>query len=510
MYKFDKNITKTDRKASAIMLQGTGSDVGKSLLAAGLCRLFSGMGLRVSPFKPQNMTNNAAITVDGGEIGGAQALQSMACGLKPTSDMNPVLLKPRSDRGSEVIVQGRSRGVMTARNYMEYRSSLMPEVLESFSRLRDRSDIVIVEGAGSIAEVNLRDGDIANMGFAMAANVPVLLVADIDRGGAIASIVGSHILLKDEERALLKGYVVNKFRGDVALFTPATDTIREHTSMPCFGVVPWFESASKLPAEDSLALSLRCAASDSLGEKKEPYRAGKIRICVLRLPRVSNFDEFDPLALDESVKLSFLEPGSSIPGDADLVVIPDTESVISDLEFVKRVGWDIDIAAHVRRGGRVFGVCGGYYMLGRSIMGLANSDSGAVVHEGLSQLDVVTELTEERGVRQISSETECGLPIYAIEIKNGLVTGPDAANPLFILGGVPMGAVSRSGGVSGCCISGLFANDAFRAHFLSGFSDGTNSFNYKAVIDSALDELAAHVGRYLDIAAMERVLNIKL
>ena len=502
---FDKNTVKFNSVAHALMLQGTGSDVGKSLIAAGLCRAFSRRGLRVRPFKPQNMTNNAAITTDGGEIGGAQALQARACGVSPTSDMNPVLLKPESDRGSQVIVQGKSRGVMPARDYMTFRSTLMPDVLESFERLRAESDLVIIEGAGSISEVNLRDGDIANMGFATAAGVPVVLAADIDRGGAIASIVGSHALLPSEERALLKGYIINKFRGDISLFAPAVDIIRNYTSLPSFGVLPWFDSAAKLPQEDSLALAGVCAQS----RDKDPRAQRKIKICVLRFRRISNFDEFDPLAMDERVEFSFVAPGNPLPGDADLVILPGTKSVLDDLMFLRSEGWDIDVAAHVRRGGHVLGICGGYLMLGRTI-----KDSDITLPfgqtDGLSLLDVETLFKEGDAVRPISAVTEMGFSVNGYEVLLGEMSGQDTQRPMLRLDGLPAGAKSRCGRVYGCCVHGLFANDAYRSHFLSSFADGGSSFEYAASLDSLLDELASHAEKYLDIPALAQTAGIRI
>ncbi|MDR1886227.1 MAG: cobyric acid synthase, partial [Synergistaceae bacterium] len=345
------------RRTPALMLQGTGSDVGKSLLAAGLCRYFARLGYRVRPFKPQNMSNNAAITSDGGEIGRAQALQARACGVEPTVDMNPVLLKPEGENGSQVIVRGRALGVMRADEYWKFRRTLMPSVLESFGSLCGEADLVLAEGAGSPSEVNLRDGDIANMGFAVAAGVPVVLVADVDRGGAIASIVGTCSLLEDAERDYLRGCVINKFRGDRRIFEPAIEIIRSRSGLECLGVMGWFGEASRLPAEDSQGLPGGGGASGR----------GGIKICVLSFSRISNFDDFDPLAAERDVSLSFVKPGEAIPGDACLVILPGTKSTIAELDFVRRQGWDVDIAAHIRRGGHVLGICGGYQMLGREV-----------------------------------------------------------------------------------------------------------------------------------------------
>ena len=336
------------------MLQGTSSDAGKSLLVAGLCRAYARRGLRVRPFKPQNMSNNAAATHDGGEIGRAQALQAQAAGVPPSRDMNPVLLKPESERGAQVVVQGRVVGTYAARAYHALKPRLMASVLESFERLKAEADLVLVEGAGSPAEVNLRAGDIANMGFAVRANVPVLLAADIERGGVIAQIVGTALLLEDEERALLRGCIVNKFRGDPALFDTAYPIIQAKAGIPCLGVVPWFRGAADLPAEDVLGL-------------RSERRAGGIRVVVPRLPRIANFDDLDPLAQEPDVSLEVVEPGRPLPQGADLVLLPGSKATIADLAALRREGWDIDIQAHRRQGGAVLGLCGGYQMLGRSV-----------------------------------------------------------------------------------------------------------------------------------------------
>jgi adenosylcobyric acid synthase len=486
------------------MLQGTGSDVGKSLLAAGLCRYFTRLGYRVRPFKPQNMSNNAAITSDGGEIGRAQALQAIACRAEPTADMNPVLLKPEGSNGSQVIIQGRAQSVMRADDYWNYRRTLMPMVLESFGRLCGEADIVIAEGAGSCSEVNLRHGDIANMGFAIAAGVPVVLVADIDRGGIIASIVGACALSNDEERALLRGCVINKFRGDRKIFEPALDIIRSHTGLRCFGVMGWFDEASRLPAEDSLGIprggllaSLASSASDGGGRK--------IRICVLALARISNFDDFDPLAAESDVSLSFVKPGEAIPGDVDLVILPGTKSTIADLEFIRHQGWDVDILAHVRRGGWVLGICGGFQILGREVADPEAIESPKpVVMPGLGLLDVSTVMAPAKVLRRFVSKTLDGTEVRGYEIHAGRTYGPGMERPMMLLDGVPEGSVSPDGKILGCYIHGLFTSDGYRSQFLSAFRGGEAGMglNYGAEIDRVLDALADRVGIELDMKAL--------
>ncbi len=343
--------------ARALMFQGTGSDVGKSLIVAGLARAFAGRGLAVRPFKPQNMSNNAAVTADGGEIGRAQALQARAARTPASVHMNPVLLKPQSETGAQIVVQGRVHGAAKAAAYQKMKLDLMPFVLASFARLKDEADIVLVEGAGSASEVNLRLNDIANMGFARAADVPVVLVGDIDRGGVIASLVGTKAVIDPDDAALIRGFLVNKFRGDPALFADAMTRIVQATGWEALGLVPFFPDARLLPAEDALAL-----------DRTTHRKAGaKFRIAVVILPHIANFDDLDPLEAEPAVDLVRVRPGTAIPGDADLVILPGSKATIADLMVLRDAGFAIDIAAHRRRGGRVLGLCGGYQMLGRSV-----------------------------------------------------------------------------------------------------------------------------------------------
>jgi adenosylcobyric acid synthase len=480
-------------KTPAIMLQGTGSDVGKSLLAAGLCRLFARRGLRVAPFKPQNMSNNAAVTADGGEIGRAQALQARAAGLEPCSDMNPVLLKPQSETGAQVVVQGRVLASATARDYHALKPTLLPRVLESYGRLAEGAGLMVVEGAGSAAEVNLRAADIANMGFAEAADLPVVLVADIDRGGVIASIVGTWAILPDAERARLAGYVVNRFRGDPALFTPALDIIRERTGLACLGIVPWFADAARLPAEDSA----------SLGKGRQG--AGGFKVAVPRLSRIANFDDFDPLAAEPGVVLDMVEPGRPLPADADLIVLPGSKSTIADLAFLRAQGWDIDILAHRRRGGRVLGVCAGYQMLGNSVsdpLGVEGPAGG--VAAGLGLLEVDTVMAGDKVLRRAEGFDRHGHPVAGYEMHMGRTGGSDAARPALTLEGRPDGATSADGRVMGCYLHGLFASDSFRAALLGG----RTALAYEPMVDEVLDRLADHLETHLDIGAVATIAGI--
>ncbi|MEH6773060.1 MAG: cobyric acid synthase, partial [Cereibacter changlensis] len=354
---------------TALMIQGTGSDVGKSLLVAGLCRAARLRGLSVAPFKPQNMSNNAAVTADGGEIGRAQALQARAAGLEPLTDMNPVLLKPETDVGAQVIVQGKRIGTLKARDYFAAKKTLIAPVLESFGRLRAAHDLVIVEGAGSPAEVNLRASDIANMGFARAADVPVVLAGDIDRGGVIAQLVGTASVIDPEDRAMIAGFIVNKFRGDPRLFDDGYRFIEERTGWRGFGVVPFFPEAARLPAEDALDLS-------------SPVRGGAATVAWLAFSRVANFDDLDPLKQEPGLTVVMVRPGQPIPAEARLVILPGTKSTRGDLAFLRAQGWDIDLKAHHRRGGHVLGICGGYQMLGRSVADPEGIEGAAGETEG--------------------------------------------------------------------------------------------------------------------------------
>ena len=339
--------------ARAVMVQGTASDAGKSVVVAGLCRAARRRGFRVAPFKPQNMSNNAAACGDGGEIGRAQALQARAAGLAPRTDFNPVLLKPQTDRGAQVVVHGQPVGMLHAADYRAGGGRLLGAVMESFARLVAEFDLVIVEGAGSPAEVNLRAGDIANMGFARRAGVPVCLLGDIDRGGVIAAVVGTAAVLDPADRALIAGFLINKLRGDPALFEDGVRIIERHTGWPCFGVVPWVPAAQRLPAEDAASLPAAGRARD-----------GRVRIAAPVLSRLANHDDADPLRLEPNVDFEFVAPGRPLPPKADVVLLFGTKSTIGDLAFLRAEGWDHDILAHARAGGRVVGVCGGFQMLG--------------------------------------------------------------------------------------------------------------------------------------------------
>ncbi|MGX1305446.1 adenosylcobyric acid synthase [Amorphus suaedae] len=482
--------TPTPGRAAAVMVQGTGSNVGKSLVVAGLCRLFANKGLAVRPFKPQNMSNNAAATADGGEIGRAQALQARACRVETSVDFNPVLLKPETDIGAQVIVQGRRLTTARAREYQSLRTTLLPRVLESFERVSTGADLVIVEGAGSPAEINLRAGDIANMGFAEAANIPVVVVADIDRGGVIANLVGTHAVLPVAERDRIKGFIVNKFRGDVSLFDDGMAEIARRTSWAPLGVVPYFPGAATLPAEDALDLD------------GGAHRSGALKVVVPRLPRIANFDDLDPLAQEPGVSVRLLQPGEAMPGDTDLVILTGSKSTVADLAALRVAGWDIDIRAHVRRGGRVIGLCGGYQMLGRTIADPDGIEGPPGTVEGLGLLDVETVLAGDKTTRLVGgTHPETGARVSGYEIHMGRTRGADCARPFLEIEGVAEGAVSGDGRICGTYVHGLFAHDAFRAQFLRAY-DAHSDLAYEAAVERTLDELAVHLEACLDADAI--------
>ncbi len=478
----------------AVMLQGTGSDVGKSVLVAGLCRLFANRGLRVRPFKPQNMSNNAAVTFDGGEIGRAQALQAIACRTSPTVDMNPVLIKPSSDTGAQVVVHGRVLGNLRAGEYQQRKATLLDAVLQSWARLHADADLVIVEGAGSPAEINLRRGDIANMGFARAADVPVVLVGDIDRGGVIASIVGTRAVLDDADAAMIRGFLINKFRGDPALFADGYAEIELRSGWSGLGVVPWLAAARRLPAEDAVVLD-RAART-----------GGEMVVAVPMLSRIANFDDFDPLLHEPGVRLLMVPPSETLPVEADLIVIPGTKATIADLAFLRAQGWDIDIASHIRRGGRVLGICGGYQMLGETIADPDGVEGPAETVRGLGHLPVATTLTGDKRLTEVGGMSIAdGVPFRGYEIHVGRsVAGPGTAPLLRFADGSMDGAVSADGRVAGCYVHGLFDRPEQRAAWF-GTSDGIDQAHR---VDAALDELAGELASHVDIDALLTIAGV--
>ena len=482
--------------ARALMFQGTGSDVGKSLIVAGLARVLTLRGLSVRPFKPQNMSNNAAVTCDGGEIGRAQALQARAARTPPSVHMNPVLLKPQSEIGAQIVVQGRVYGSAKAAAYQHIKRDLLPAVLESYRQLRGAADIVLVEGAGSAAETNLRANDIANMGFAEAADVPVVLIGDIDRGGVIASLVGTKDVINAQDAARICGFIVNKFRGDPALFAEGMERIAQATGWPALGLVPFFPDARLLPAEDALAL-----------EQNGPVKArARVRIAVPILPHIANFDDLDPLQAEPAVDLIRLRPGTALPGDVDLVILPGSKATIADLAALRATGFDIDIAAHRRRGGLVLGLCGGYQMLGQTVADPQGIEGAAGQVPGLGLLKVETVLSDHKRLEPVRGETAGGVPFAGYEMHMGVTTGADCARPFARLDDeTPEGAVSADGRVFGTYIHALFADDRQRAAWLDRLSAGPSAVAYDELIEQTLDRLAAHLAAHLDL---DRLLSL--
>jgi adenosylcobyric acid synthase len=478
------------------MFQGTGSDVGKSLIVAGLARALANRGLKVRPFKPQNMSNNAAVTADGGEIGRAQALQARAARTPPSVHMNPVLLKPQSEIGAQVVVQGCVHGVAKAAAYQRMKPDLARFVLDSYARIKQDADIVLVEGAGSASEVNLRANDLANMGFARAADIPVVLIGDIDRGGVIASLVGTKSVIDATDVAQIRGFLVNKFRGDPTLFADGMTTIARATGWESLGLVPFFADARLLPAEDALGLDGPSTAKPT----------ARIKIAVPILPHVANFDDLDPLEAEPAVDLVRVRPGDALPGNADLIILLGAKATIADLAALQNAGFHIDIAAHVRRGGRVLGLCGGYQMLGRTIRDPLGLEGSIGASDGLGLLDVETTLTGDKRLERVQGVTSDGIPVCGYEMHMGLTEGPDRSRPFARLSdGSPEGAVSPDGRVVGTYIHGLFTDDRQRSAWLRRFAAGGAAISYDGLIDEILDRLAAHLEAHIDI---DRLLSL--
>lgn len=469
------------------MLQGTGSDVGKSVLVAGLCRALTHRGLKVLPFKPQNMSNNAAVTPEGGEIGRAQALQALAARAPLHVDMNPVLLKPQADRTSQLVVHGEVRGTLGSANFREARRTLLPEVMASYRRLEARCDLVVVEGAGSPAEINLRAGDIANMGFAREAGVPVVLVGDIDRGGVIAAVAGTRAVIDADDAAMIRGFLINKFRGDPALFADGYAAIAQLSGWPGYGVMPWSRAVSRLPSEDAVVLERGLGGGN-----------GKLLVACPILPRIANFDDLDPLRQESGVDVAMIPPGTPIPAEAALVVLPGSKATLADMAFLRTEGWDIDVLAHQRRGGLILGICGGYQMLGHTIADPLGIEGPPGEIAGLGLLDVTTVLGDHKALREVSG-TALGARMTGYEMHMG-VTRRGGAAPFAVLGDDrPDGAVDASGRIMGTYCHGLLASTGLRAALLARLGAQSDGLDHGAAVDAALDELAADMERHLDI-----------
>ena len=487
----------------SLMIQGVGSNVGKSVICAGLCRLFANEGWSVAPFKPQNMSNNAAVAAGGREIGRAQYLQAMACRVEPTADMNPVLLKPESESGAQVIVNGKALGSFPAAGYSGIKSKLLPEVINSYNRLSRQHQVIICEGAGSPAETNLRKDDIANMGFASATDIPVVLLGDIDRGGVIASLVGTWSVLEQGDREQIKGFMINKFRGDPGLFSSGYSEIEARTGWQGLGILPWFNEAHALPAEDSVGLYQSTNTTCAM-----------LHVCCLALNRIANFDDLDPMRLHPDVSFSMIRPGVPIPGDAGLVIVPGSKSTRSDLEFIRNNGWDIDLHAHIRRGGSVLGICGGFQILGRSIHDPDGVDGMPGMSEGLGFLDIETMMHPDKRVATVTaSDPDRTLVFNAYEIHMGRSCGIDCNRPFAMVqrgryGWQPEGARSACGKVHGTYLHGLFSDNAFRKHYLDGMCPGTRTFDYLQSVDKTLDLLAGHISRHVDINGIRKIMQV--
>ncbi|MEW7006531.1 MULTISPECIES: cobyric acid synthase [unclassified Lentilitoribacter] len=481
--------------AKAIMFQGTGSDVGKTVLVAGLCRLAANRGIKVAPFKPQNMSNNAAIADDGGEIGRGQWLQALAARVSPSIHMNPILLKPQSETGSQIVVHGKVWGQAKAREYKSVKPKLLTCVLESFEKLSQEYELILVEGAGSPAEINLRDGDIANMGFATEANVPVILIGDIDRGGVIASIVGTYQILPDKDRDMITGYLINKFRGDVSLFDDGLTSIHKFTGWLSYGVIPWLKAAAKLPAEDSVVLD-RMSANTS----------GKFKIAIPRLPRMANFDDFDPLIAEQNIDVQFISSGEAIPGDANIIILPGTKSTIADLTYLRSEGWDVQLREHLKKGGSVFGICGGFQMLGRKIFDPDRIEGDISEIDGFGLLDIETIMEPEKVTQKTDARSEFfGQDINGYEIHIGRTTGPDCLRPFSFVGERGEGAITQDGLIFGTYLHGLFTEDDFRHAFLNHFGIMQSELNYTEMVDVALDDIANELEQLVDFDALLKI-----
>ena len=481
--------------AKVLMLQGTGSDVGKSVLTAAFCRIVRRKGFTVAPFKPQNMSNNAAACATGGEIGRAQALQALACGLEPHIDMNPVLLKPETDRIAQVVVHGQALHALEAADYMANRHQLMGAVLEGFNRLTQNYDYVFVEGAGSPAEINLRAGDIANMGFARAAGIPVCLIGDINKGGVIASLVGTQSILDASDAAMIRGFLVNKFRGNLRLFDNGVTEIENRTGWPCFGVIPWVRAAAKLPEEDAVKM-----------HRSSKNKEKGLKIAAPMLSRIANCDDADPLKLEPGVSFQWVPPGKPIPRDVDVIIVFGTKSTIGDLAFLRDQGWDHDIIAHARTNGQVLGICGGYQMLGNRISDPLGVDGKPGESEGLGLLDVDTVMNSKKRVAPVAGSCALtGKAIAGYEIHLGETVGEDTERPMLFINGKAEGARSRNGRIEGTYLHGAFNSDPFRRAWLKRAGAIVDSgVAYSAEVERALDGLADSVEAVVDIESLLR------
>jgi adenosylcobyric acid synthase len=502
--------------AKTLMVQGTGSSVGKSVLVTALCRIFNQQGLKVAPFKAQNMSLNSFATLDGGEIGRAQAVQAEACGILASTDMNPILLKPEADNRSQIIVGGKPLTRVSAADFPQLKSFLWATITKSLDRLRDGFDVVVIEGAGSPAEINLRDRDLVNMEVALYCDSPVLLAADIDRGGVFASLLGTMQLLDESEKKHIKAFIINKFRGDISLLMPGLDWLANRTGVPVAGVIPYYHGIY-IPEEDSMPLEKRRTL------KMRPQVG--LDIAVIALSHIANFDDFDPLEREGRVGLRYVEAGDDL-GDPDLIILPGTKTTISDLADLKEAARDREILRLVAGGTPIIGICGGYQMLGVAIHDADRIESSVATATGLSLLPVTSRFVTLKATRQIIARIllDCGLlarakdvVVRGYEIHMGLTTGSGMLNPFEVTqcGSQPCavleGCMSPDGNVLGTYIHGLFHNDEFRwalLHKLAAkkgkdFSRAIGSFS----IEEQYDRLAAHVRDSLDMGLIQRLIT---
>ncbi len=482
--------------ARTLMIQGTTSDAGKSTLVAGLCRALARRGVRVAPFKPQNMALNSAVAVDGGEIGRAQAVQAQAAGIAPTTDMNPVLLKPNTDVGAQVILQGRALGTLDALGYHAYKAHVRAAVLESFHRLAAHYEVVLVEGAGSPAEINLRDNDIANMGFAESVDCPVLLVADIDRGGVFAHLVGTLELLSPSEQARVRGFVINRFRGDLALLEPGLHWLEGRTARPVLGVLPYLHG-------------LHLEAEDAIDDSQPAKDAGALKVVVPVFPRISNHTDLDPLRLHPRVDVRFVGAGEPVP-PADLLLLPGSKSVRSDLQWLRENGWERVIQRHLRYGGKLIGICGGFQMLGREVSDPFGLEGPPGTSPGLALLDMVTVLEPEKQLANVSGILAFGdAPVTGYEIHCGVSRGAALARPLVRLDSRHDGAISEDGQILGTYLHGLFeSRPACDALLAWAGMQAPVTPDYRALREAALDRLADACEDHLDMARILALLGL--
>lgn len=479
-----------------LMVQGTTSDAGKSTVVAALCRWMARQGMDVAPFKPQNMALNAAVTEDGGEIGRSTALQALACGLAPHSDMNPVLLKPQTDMGAQVILRGRVHGNMQALDYHAYKRTAMDSVLAAWRDLSARHQFIIAEGAGSPAEINLRQGDIANMGFAEAIDCPVLLVADIDRGGVFATLVGTLELLSDSERARVGGIIINRFRGDVELLRAGLDWLRQYTGKPVLGVLPWLQG-------------LLLDAEDSVGTQGVTGQGSLLEVVVPVLPRISNHNDFDPLRLHPGVNVRFLRDPGDV-GRADLIILPGSKHTRADLDWLKQQGWQTQIQRHLRYGGKLLGICGGFQMLGTRVMDQQGIEGEPGSSDGLGWLSMDTVLQAGKQLKHRSGQLLPGnIPIAGYEMHNGHTTGPAQSRAMLDLNGQLDGAISEDDQIMGCYLHGLFEHpEACQAilHW-AGLPGKHQAVDYHAHRQRELDRLADALEEHIDLGQVMDMLG---